>query len=260
MSAVEVFVLVVILCAVTTRPVTCITCAFNLCALPGICNGKTCVLDETCSILCTCENSTLPECINATTSTILNNVTGDGHSGCSCTNGHCSTNKDNQTSCVCDSGWGGERCDLQCTLSCPEGKKCVIPVPAFPSMTICQDVPIVTETTPIMLTTTTEYSYNRTYNVCDPSYFLRPKHERECFGFKCLYGTCQLKDSKVSCECDPGAVGEVCQNACCRECMYGTCYYYMEEKREMCNCQANYSGPYCELWDPPSKYKYIKLK
>ena len=100
---------------------------------------------------------------------------------------------------------------------------------------------------------------NRTYNICE-SKTERVESERTCRGWnwKCRYGICKLKNIKSSnipepyCECDPGAIGEICQNKCCRSCHYGNCSYIKEDDREICKCDLNYTGAYCETRVPPS--------
>ncbi|XP_053394475.1 uncharacterized protein LOC123524762 isoform X3 [Mercenaria mercenaria] len=223
-------------------------CAFDPCTLPAICNGKSCVLTDDCEMYCDCdENSTSPSCQNVTITTTLASVT---EKGCPCVHGNCLYGHNNETNCECEVGWGGENCDILCTFPCPEGQRCE-PL-GIPGMTICVDIIPENRTTALTFSTTTEYSFNRTYNVCDSAYTLRPDSEKVCNGWPCIYGTCDMDGTSVWCSCDPGGTGQNCQYECCRRCLYGSCFYISEEDREICNCHANYSGPYCEIWDPPT--------
>jgi hypothetical protein len=43
-----------------------------------------------------------------------------------------------------------------------------------------------------------------------------------------------MSNSEVICDCDPGATGQICQNKCCRKCVFGKCFYVKEEDREIC--------------------------
>ncbi|XP_053394476.1 uncharacterized protein LOC123524762 isoform X4 [Mercenaria mercenaria] len=210
-------------------------CEINPCTSPDICGG----------------NSTSPDCDNVTITTTLTSVTEVVSAGCPCIHGNCSVGYNSKTNCICEDGWGGENCNLSCTLSCPEGQRCV-PVETFPGWAICDDVIPEKETTTLTVSTITEYSTNRTYNVCDSTY-MRPESERVCDdGWTCIYGTCDMDGETPQCYCDPGGTGQICQNKCCRRCLHGSCFYISEEDREICNCHANYSGPYCEHWDPPT--------
>lgn len=154
-----------------------------------------------------------------------------------------------------------------CKLSCPAGATCLDigfgaevciadETTAYPSSTEDSSNQSVQNTTLSTDLTTLEMS-NKTYNVCDSDVYDRPMSDRVCANnWRCFYGVCKM-DSYGSprCDCDPGATGQLCQNKCCRNCVFGECYYYEEERREVCNCHYNYSGPFCEIWDPPSKLK-----
>lgn len=245
-------------------------CGLNPCLITTICNGKKCVLEDNCSVRCVCDvTSTLPECANATSTTVastlvtdvnvttetaLTSITDVTHTGCQCVHGSCH-DLDNTSECVCDIGWQGDTCEIPCTLPCPVGKRCdFIPGTMF---NVCIPATKIPETTTLTLTVTptTENSSNRTYNVCDPEYILRPSTERMCgVGWPCVNGVCSTDGVRYWCDCDPGGTGQSCQNTCCKQCMHGSCYYIKEQDRDICNCYANYSGPYCETWDPPSKY------
>ncbi|XP_045159156.2 neurogenic locus notch homolog protein 1-like [Mercenaria mercenaria] len=100
-------------------------------------------------------------------------------------------------------------------------------------------------------------SIHTSYNVCDSTYKQRPRSERECYNWKCIHGICIVKGSQVFCECDPGATGQICQNKCCRQCVFGECFYVKEEEREICVCHADNSGTYCENKDLPTINKPI---
>lgn len=242
-------------------------CAVNPCMIPTICKEKTCILDDDCSARCVCD-VTLPECVNATATTVAStpvtdvNVTTETtltsiadvtNAGCQCAHGSCN-DSDNTRECVCDAGWRGDTCDIPCTQPCPVGTMCDFVQGSM--FTICKPASATPETTilTLTLTPTIETPSNRTYNVCDPEYTLRPRSERVCRGWPCVNGVCTTHDDQYWCICDTSGTGQSCQNICCKQCIHGSCYYIKEEDRAICNCYANYSGPYCETWDPPSKY------
>lgn len=81
--------------------------------------------------------------------------------------------------------------------------------------------------------TTTENT-NQSYNVCDANSVNRTISERMCdSGWKCIYGVCRTDEhGSPWCDCDPGAVGQVCQDRCCKDCVFGSCYYYRERSEE----------------------------
>jgi hypothetical protein len=232
-------------------------CAFDPCIIPNVCNGMTCFLGDDCQHFCACdENSVADDCKNITMTTstsVTSTVTKKKVFHCKCENSDCLIARENLSFCYCDTGWGGERCDTPCLLNCSENERC-FPVPDIPIMSYCkkftEDEEDTTTSVPVI---TSEYSNNRTYNVCDASYTLRPISERICNGWPCQYGTCESNGTLVWCNCDPGAIGTMCNRECCKTCLYGSCFYDNERHTELCNCHANYSGPFCERWDPPSK-------
>ncbi|XP_052271416.1 tenascin-like [Dreissena polymorpha] len=59
----------------------------------------------------------------------------------------------------------------------------------------------------------------------------------------------------IVCQCDIGvAPGQLCEHKCCKDCgAHGRCYYNVTQKEERCNCDANYTGSLCEIYNPPVK-------
>lgn len=235
------------------------TCAINPCTLFNMCNEKECILNEDCTVKCVCgENSNIPECNNTGTpkTEVLSSSAYPITASCQCVHGICSDGRN----CVCDNGWSGKSCDRQCNLPCDKGQKCTIVSGIF---AVCQPIVNTTMSTTletVLTSTLSQISENtsQTYNVCDVSYTQRPQNETICNGWMCRFGVCRSEGAQVWCDCDPGGFGQNCHTKCCRQCVHGSCYFVMEEDREICNCQANYSGDFCERWDPPSKYNIIK--
>ncbi|XP_052257830.1 toll-like receptor 13 isoform X1 [Dreissena polymorpha] len=73
--------------------------------------------------------------------------------------------------------------------------------------------------------------------------------------FNCTYGTCVIQEHSFFCQCDIGvSPGQLCEHKCCKNCENnGKCYYHPVLK-EMCNCDKNYTGKLCEIYDPQVKY------
>ncbi|KAK7100624.1 uncharacterized protein [Littorina saxatilis] len=73
----------------------------------------------------------------------------------------------------------------------------------------------------------------------------------------CEHGLCNYSNknkTKMYCVCDPGYVGDRCQNPCGRNCSNdGTCYSVKtegNETKEVCQCPYPWVGPYCEDMPP----------
>ncbi|KAH3847083.1 hypothetical protein DPMN_089397 [Dreissena polymorpha] len=97
-------------------------------------------------------------------------------------------------------------------------------------------------------------------DACNSSYVLRPVKERSCMGmYNCVYGTCFTQAKMIVCQRDIGvAPGQLCEHKCCKDCgAHGRCYYNVTQKEERCNCDANYTGSMCEIYNPPGTMRSL---
>ena len=137
-----------------------------------------------------------------------------------CSNGVCSASND---SCVCQSGFTGERCDQpdHCHTADCNGAKCENHGEAF----TC---------------------------VCPEGYvgeFCESKDN--CAGEDCGSGQCVDRGDSFECRCDPGYTGQYCQLSINRSCENVNCSgrgqcVGVEESYE-CVCNSGYSGKTCEF-------------
>lgn len=241
----------------------CALCLFDPCMMSVECEGKKCVPDK-CSYSCVCDvNSTSEDCLSISTPnpsnfsasgppTVNSNTSADFQ--CPCVHGQCKVTDEGQIGyCECTKGWSGHLCNMSsCTLQCDPGLVCHR---INDLMMAC--IPL--ETSPpeqSTLSTVTEFNNttgHRSYNVCDTSYRQRPFSERSCYGaHECLYGICLQNNTVYRCLCDIGAVGGRCQNKCCKQCGgNGECDKTYGTEEEVCNCHINYTGEFCDIYDPP---------
>ena len=258
-------------------------CAYDPCSFAD-CDGKTCVALD-CSYSCVCDApSTSADCLNVTSSPIPfsnstsdpnpidSNTTSDVVTGtttdaivttaypCPCVHGYCRVKQNGQFgSCVCDERWSGTFCNLSCNLPCSEGEVCYrIPDTVMQACRLVDtttSVPFQNSTDPVTTENPASVSPGqRSYNVCDVTYRLRPDDETTCNGtnFQCIYGVCVREDNAFHCECDVGAIENRCTTKCCRYCgEHGDCDVLYETKEQVCNCHLNYTGEVCEIYDPP---------
>lgn len=244
---------ILLMCGSFIRPSDA-ACALDLCSmLSDLCPGKTCLLPEPeCVVSCVCdETSTAGDCVNVTSgaTTEPTNKMTTNSSVCLCVNGNCTDSGE----CDCENGWSGDLCEFECDLDCEEGFRCQIIQSPF-RFAICASIVSTTTLEPSTTSPSLEPGV-KVYNVCSDEYTLRPLSERMCSGgWTCVRGVCRSNGTRNWCECDPGATGQVCQDICCKPCQNGTCFYNILDKEPMCNCDDNYSGSFCEIWDPPSKY------
>lgn len=236
-------------------------CPYDPCMYAPDCEGKTCVTDQ-CDYSCVCDDhSTSEDCLKASTanpsnfsvsspSTFSKNTSDSSEDPqCACDHGRCVMTDDD---CECDLGWYGQLCNITCTVECGPGEFCHR---VNEKMFTC----IARETsTPKQSTFSTVTEFNgttvsRSYNVCDTSYTQRPFSNRSCDGiFECIYGVCERNSIGLRCQCDIGALNTRCQTKCCKPCGdNGECYRIYETDEEVCNCHINYTGDFCEIYDPP---------
>ncbi|KAH3696169.1 hypothetical protein DPMN_083634 [Dreissena polymorpha] len=165
----------------------------------------------------------------------------EANNSCNCIQGSCNDAR----TCICNKGWTGATCNISCSDHCGQGSTCA---EVFSKVTC---IPTGIETTSQSQTTIIPRQ-----DACSSDYVLRPVQERECMGiFNCTYGTCVIQGDFRLCQCDIGVSPgyQLCEHKCCKDCgNNGQCYYH-PELNEMCNCETNYSGPLCEIYDPPVK-------
>ncbi|KAH3696185.1 hypothetical protein DPMN_083650 [Dreissena polymorpha] len=161
---------------------------------------------------------------------------------CSCVHGACN----GPGTCSCYEGWTGGTCNISCTEHCGTGRQCI---PFLFGKVYC--FPNGNETT------TQSPPISPRLDACSSDYVIRSESERSCKGmFSCKYGTCVTNDPLLYCRCDLGvSPSQLCEHKCCKDCgNQGQCYYHVERQEERCNCDTNYTGSLCEIYDPPVKY------
>ena len=172
--------------------------------------------------------------------------------------------------CECDEHWSGPLCDK---IECSPGCSCVdednITCSGTENYMNSTDPrnennglsPNTTDLSPSKIDKELDTSKR---NVCESNYTNRTLRERECVpSFRCDYGVCKMNVTEMSlqmtCHCDPGAVGSMCEFRCCKFCgKYGKCDFNvtnLEDGRyhigeEFCSCHRNYTGDTCEKLRP----------
>ena len=164
--------------------------------------------------------------------------------------------------CQCETNWIGALCDI---FSCPPDCKCSTSLGTVNCSTQQSDssespmgtTPTSSTEQQTFTSLTTSRLEVRKLNVCKADYELRPVSQRECVpGFRCKYGVCQLDASSdthlaMTCHCDDGAIGSLCEFKCCRDCgQFGRCEVNIEPGSdaadEFCSCHQNFTGDFCE--------------
>ena len=232
----------------STTPPT-IKCTFDPCSSAAFsCSGKRkCELGEFCIPQCVCtDDSDHVTCKRD--DSLLSTPTSPSDGQCkTCVHGDCVYD-----TCKCHDGWKGDTCNTSaCTKLCNEGFDChMLPT----SVQIC----IYNHSKHATSTTSGNVHGDQTQDSCHPSYVSWPSDARTCkSGLVCQFGKCSSMNGMDTCECDKGALGDMCQLTCCLDCGANmTCTRDSGDLIERCDCLAEYTGDNCT--EPISSFSSCK--